>query len=221
MNRTIRERKLTPEEVARNKAARDAIASELGELTERHFERMELAEQLATLLRQLGAARESKGMSVADILKTADEIPLIEDARETIESLKENGYVCGIISESFSVVTTHIANKLGMHFSLASDLEFNRSVATGEVKIPSFFLKNKASVCNHDFCKSNAVIEIADRYGINKQHILAMGNSKNDICMVKNAGTGVAFCADNKTLNKVSDHQILVPKYGLLTSLLF
>lgn len=174
-----------------------------------------------TYIRIKHVAKLLKGMSIADILKTADEIPLIEDAKETIESLKENGYVCGIISESFSVVTTHIANKLGMHFSLASDLEFNKSVTTGEVKIPSFFLKNKKSVCNHDFCKSNAVIEIADRYGIDKQHILAMGNSKNDICMVKNAGTGVAFCADNKKLNKVSDHQILVPKYGLLTSLLF
>jgi glucosyl-3-phosphoglycerate synthase len=98
-----------------------------------------------------------QGLSIKDILKTADEMLLIDDAKQVITQLKQKGYICGIISESYDVVANHIANKLGMHFSLANELEFNKSIAIGEVKIPSFFLKNNNSICNHDYCKSNAV----------------------------------------------------------------
>jgi glucosyl-3-phosphoglycerate synthase len=172
-----------------------------------------------TYLRIKHIAGLLKGLTITDILKTADEIPLLEDAKELIDSLRAKGYVCGIVSESFDVVAQHIANKLGMHFSLANELELHKSVATGEVKIPSFFLKNKNSVCKHDYCKSNAVLEIANRYGIDRKNIMAMGNSKQDVCMIQTAGTGVAVCTDNKKLLQVSDYQMLVPKYSFLFSL--
>jgi phosphoserine phosphatase len=48
-----------------------------------------------------------------------------------------------------------------------------------------------------------------------------MGNGKNDICMVQNAGTGIAFCADNKTLSKVSNYQIFVPRFSGILPLAF
>jgi glucosyl-3-phosphoglycerate synthase len=155
-----------------------------------------------------------QGLSIKDILKTADEMLLIDDAKQVIAQLKQKGYICGIISESYDVVANHIANKLGMHFSLANELEFNKSIAIGEVKIPSFFLKNKNSICNHDYCKSNAVQVLIKKYGIDIKNVLAMGNGKNDICMVQNAGTGIAFCADNKMLSKVSNYQIFVPRFS-------
>ena len=168
--------------------------------------------QIAQLLR---------GITIGDILKVADEIPAIEDAKQVIHQLKSKGYICGIISDSYDVVTNHIANKLGMDFSLGNELEFHKSVATGEVKLPSFFFRNKNSVCNHDYCKSNAVIELIKRYGIELQNVIAIGNGKNDICMIQHAGTGVAFCADNKTLEKVSDHHIRVPSFNGLLALTY
>jgi glucosyl-3-phosphoglycerate synthase len=101
---------------------------------------------------------------------------------------------------------------------LANELEFNKSIAKGEVKIPSFFLKTKNSICNHDYCKSNAVQVLIKKYGIDLSDVLAMGNGKNDICMVQHAGKGVAFCADNKTLGRVSNHEIFVPQFRALLS---
>jgi glucosyl-3-phosphoglycerate synthase len=162
-----------------------------------------------------------KGLSIKDILKTVDDMLLIDDAKQVITALKNKGYICGIISESYDVVANHIANKLGMHFSLANELEFNKSIAIGEVKIPSFFLKNKNSVCNHDYCKSNAVQVLIKKYGIDIKNVLAMGNGKNDICMVQHAGTGIAFCADNKALGKVSNLQIFVPEFGGILSVAY
>jgi glucosyl-3-phosphoglycerate synthase len=161
-----------------------------------------------------------KGLSFADILKTADEIPIIEDAKELIASLKQKGYVCGIVSESFDVVAQHLANKLGMHFSLANELELHKGIATGEVKIPSFFLKSKHSLCNHDYCKSNAVVEITKRYGIELKNVLAIGNGKNDVCMIKHAGTGIAFCPEHKTVERASRFQIYTPQLASLLTMI-
>lgn len=160
-----------------------------------------------------------KGISLADILKTAEDIPLVEDSFEVIRTLKQKGYVCGIISESYDVVANHIANKLGMNFSLGNELVFSKSRATGEVIIPSFFLPGRNSICRHDYCKSHAVVELGRRFGIELKDTIATGNGKNDICMIRNAGIGVAFCTDNKVLEKISDYNILTPEFRELTEL--
>lgn len=155
-----------------------------------------------------------KGISFADIVKTADEIPIVPDSQEVILKLQQKGYVCGIISESFDVVANHIANKLGLDFSLGNELEVRKSIATGEVKIPSFFLRGKHSICNHDYCKSNVLVELSRRYGLPLKQIIATGHGKNDICMIRNAGVGIAFCTENKNLARESDYHIMTPAFS-------
>lgn len=95
-----------------------------------------------------------------------------------------------------------------MDFSIANELEFSNSVLTGEVKIPSVFIKTKESSCNHDFCKSNAMREIANRYKIDVKNIIAIGDSESDICMIKDFGIGIAFCSSNETLSLVASKMI-------------
>lgn len=67
MKRITRDRRLTPEEAAKYRAVREQIAAELPELIERHNERMAALDQLHDLLAQLKAAREAKGLSLADL----------------------------------------------------------------------------------------------------------------------------------------------------------
>lgn len=161
-------------------------------------------------------AKLLKGISLTDILKTADAMSIVHDAAEVINKLQQKGYMCGIISESYDVVSNHIANKLGLNFSLANQLEFSKSRATGEVRIPSFFLPDKYSICNHDYCKTNAVLQMSRQFGFSIKNIIAVGNGKNDICMISNAGTGFSFCTDNKTLEQVSDYNIVSAEFKML-----
>jgi DNA-binding XRE family transcriptional regulator len=63
MKRIQRDRRLTPEEAAKYQAIRAKIAAELPDIVERHHEREELHELLAPLK----AAREAKGLSLADM----------------------------------------------------------------------------------------------------------------------------------------------------------
>jgi DNA-binding XRE family transcriptional regulator len=67
MKRITRDRRLTPEEAARHKAIRDQVAEELPELIARHHQRMATLDQLQQLLMQLKAAREAKGLTLADL----------------------------------------------------------------------------------------------------------------------------------------------------------
>jgi DNA-binding XRE family transcriptional regulator len=67
MKRISRNRRLTPEEAAKYKAVREQIAEELPDLIARHQKRLAALDQLQELLVQLKAAREAKGLSLADL----------------------------------------------------------------------------------------------------------------------------------------------------------
>ena len=67
--RMTRNRRLTPEEAAKYREVREQVAQELPELIARHDERMIALDQLADLVRQLKAAREEKGLSLADMTR--------------------------------------------------------------------------------------------------------------------------------------------------------
>ncbi len=161
-----------------------------------------------------------KGYSIKEILDVVDTIPVIEDTLEVVTELKRDGYVCGIVSDSYDVVTNHLKNKLGMDFSVANELEFSRSVATGEVKLPSYFLRTNESICKHEYCKSNVIRQLSASYGIDVRIITAIGDSDNDICMIRECGTGISFCSGNKYLNLVADHLITVPSFSPLLEIL-
>jgi ribosome-binding protein aMBF1 (putative translation factor) len=67
VKRITRDRRLTPEEAAKYQAVREQVAGELPDLTARHHDRTATLDQLQELLRQLRAAREAKGLSLADL----------------------------------------------------------------------------------------------------------------------------------------------------------
>jgi DNA-binding XRE family transcriptional regulator len=67
LKRIIRDRRLTPEEAAKYRKVREQVAAELPELIARHHERTAALEMLESLLPQLKAAREARGLSLADI----------------------------------------------------------------------------------------------------------------------------------------------------------
>lgn len=64
MKRIIRSQRLTPEEAAKYKAVRAQVEQELPDLIARHHARLD---QLQEVLKQLKAAREAKGLSLADL----------------------------------------------------------------------------------------------------------------------------------------------------------
>ncbi|MCU0362227.1 MAG: HAD-IB family phosphatase [Bacteroidales bacterium] len=153
-------------------------------------------------------ARLLKGLNIKQLVEVVDEIPVTHNFENIIKIFRQNGYIIGIISDSYDCITNHLVNRFDLDFSIANELEFSNSVATGEVKVPSVFIKTNESRCNHDFCKANAMREVALRYNVDIKNVIAIGDNENDICMIKDCGIGIAFCSSNETLNLVADKVI-------------
>lgn len=184
-----------------------------GRFVDTFAQRFDLTEQLTEIrahitdstLRTKAIAKMFKGKHLGELMETIESISLVKDTAAVIKELHEREYIVGIITDSYDFVANHIRHKIGADFSLANELEFSNSVATGEVKIPSFFFHHAKSSCLHTICKSNALDHILLKYEINHGNCIAMGDSENDICMVKKAGFGVAFRSKNEYLKQTAD----------------
>ncbi len=149
-----------------------------------------------------------KGAPISALWKVVDALPLVSDIIDVVASLHKRGYIVGIISDSYDCIVDHVKVKIGADFALAHELEFSQSVATGEVRVPSFFTRTAASRCAHTICKGNVMRAVAEQYGIELKNVIAVGDSEGDLCMVRAAGIGVAFCSKNDLLRAVADQCI-------------
>ena len=165
-----------------------------------------LVQPNSSYIRTQRTARLLEGRSFAELIQVAESIPLIGDAVQVVRELQIRGYVCGIISDGYHSIANHIRNLVGLDFTLGSELEFRKSVATGEVRISSQLLKDQFSRCEHEHCKSNLFQHILHRWGISLADAVAVGEGENDICMVKMAGTGISFNSRARTLDESADH---------------
>jgi len=165
-------------------------------------------------------ARLLKGRTIGDILAVTDEIDITPNLPEIITNLKKQGYIIGIISDSYDCITNHLKNKFGFDFTISNELEFSKSMATGEVKIPSLFLTDDKSQCKHDYCKLNAMLNVCDKYGVDLKNTLVIGDGENDICMLKKAGIGVSFCASSPLVDSVADYVIKSPDFSLVSEII-
>lgn len=164
-----------------------------------------IAQQKNDYARTQRIAQLLEGRTFAELITVLESIPIIGDAVQVVRELHLRGYVCGIISDSYHCITNHVKNMLGLDFTLGNELEFKKSVATGEVKIPSQLLKDRYSNCEHDQCKSNMFLHILNRFGIKRDNSIAVGDGENDICMIKLAGKGISFNSTNQLIDQAAD----------------
>ena len=149
-----------------------------------------------------------KGYTIADILSVIREIPIVNETKKVIEYFKSKGFITGLISDSYRVVTGFMKEQLGLDFALSNELDFINGKASGEIKIPSFFFRHTDSYCNHTICKSHALAHIVQYYQIDIKNCIAVGDSLNDLCMIENAGIGVAYCPTSDILSHKADKVI-------------
>lgn len=160
-----------------------------------------------------------KGKTISELIEIAEKIPVVDGVKEIVSKLKSRGYIVGIISDSYDCITNHLKNNLGMDFSLSNELEFSKSICTGEVKIPSFLFSNQKSICKHSICKTNALLSILSKHNIQIENTIAIGDSINDLCMIKESGLGIAFCSKDELVNHHADVVISTSSFEELIKL--
>ncbi len=160
-----------------------------------------------------------KGKTMDDLLNVAERIEMVDDIKEVVQSLKGKKYIVGIISSSYTLITNYVKQKIGADFSLAYNQEFIEGRASGEVNLPSYFFGSPESVCGHSFCKTNALQYACEKYNVRMENCIAIGDSKDDRCMVGHAGKGIAFCSNDSLLEKIADLSIRKKSFESLLSL--
>ncbi len=158
------------------------------------------------LTKRIGLLLKNKTMD--DLLHVISNMDMAENINEVVKQYKQKGYLVGIISHSYTLITNYVKQKIGADFSLAHQLEFFEGKATGEVNLPSYFFGSPESVCGHSFCKTNALQHVCEKYNVNMKNCIAVGDSRDDRCMLTYAGKGVAFCTTDEMLEKIADSSI-------------
>lgn len=149
-----------------------------------------------------------KGRTMNELLSVISGMKMAENIHEVVQAYKDKGYLVGIISHSYTLITNYVKQQIGADFSVAHQLEFFEGKSTGEVSLPSYFFGSPESFCGHSFCKTNALQHICERYNVKIKNVVAVGDSKDDRCMIAYAGKGIAFCTDDEILGKIADQNI-------------
>jgi len=149
-----------------------------------------------------------KNKTIDDLLHVISNMEMAENIKEVVSHFKAKGYLVGILSHSYSLITNYVKQQIGADFSVAHQLEFFDGKATGEVSLPSYFFGSPESICGHSFCKTNALQYLCEKYNVSLKNCIAVGDSKDDRCMITYAGKGVAFCTTDELLEKIADSSI-------------
>jgi HAD superfamily phosphoserine phosphatase-like hydrolase len=163
------------------------------------------AMQPAERMRQIAAV--FTGVRKETFEKVAREIPLMPDAQETIVALRRAGYRVGIVTDSYNVAAETIRRRVFADFAFSHFMRFKNGKASGKVNLcPAMIHDSGCSV--HDHCKVNVLQYLMERFDLDSEKVLAVGDGENDICMLKAAGCSVAFQPKNRRVKNAAKFHV-------------
>jgi len=191
-------------------ARRFGFEAELKEMMARDIPEYQKTKSIASLL---------KGITVKEITDTLDQIPLSPGVQKTVEELKREGHVLAIISDSYTIVAERLKKRLGFDFAVANKLIVKGGRATGEIEMPLNWPKNRRGCLKHSVCKLNALLSLSEETKIPLERTVAVGDNTADICMLREAGLGIAFNPKTPAVAQSADITIYHDMSQLLTIL--
>lgn len=161
-------------------AVRAGVADEVSALTATAMAGgMDFTESLQARVKLL------EGLPVEEVEAVRDAMVLTPGARTLVRTLKRLGYVVGIVSGGFTMMTDRFVHELGLDFSAANVLEVADGRLTGRVIGEVVDRAGKAA----------ALRRFAEENGVPLAQTVAIGDGANDIDMLRSAGLGIAFNA--------------------------
>ncbi|MCP8304244.1 MAG: HAD-IB family phosphatase [archaeon] len=149
-------------------------------------------------------AKHLAGLEAKEILDTIKKIPLMTGALETIDRIKEKGYRMGVISDSYTIATSYLTERLDMDFHMANELEVQQGIVTGRIFTPLGWEQANCS-CRRSICKRFFLRKFANSMRVSISNCIAIGDSLADWCMLEEAGIGIAFDPKDQDLAKYAD----------------
>jgi HAD superfamily phosphoserine phosphatase-like hydrolase len=144
-------------------------------------------------------AKLLKGMDRSELLRLFREIPLQDHVEHVIKELKNYKIQTAIVTNSYWFFANDLKNRLGIDYVFANKLVTKKNIITGDLILYNKDLKYEFDGCKqHSLCKSYVLDFLSKNLKLRTDEIIAVGDGKIDICMLKNAGIGIAFNASKE-----------------------
>ncbi len=136
-----------------------------------------------------------------------ERVEIMPGARLLVRTMRAQGAHCLLVSGGFTGFAGPVGQEIGFHEVVANRLEVQEGRLTGTVHRPIVGADGKL----------RAMQEAAQRIGVDRDAILAVGDGANDIRMLEAAGLGIAYRA-KPVVDAAADARI---RWNDLTALLY
>ena len=142
---------------------------------------------------------------VAEVL--SNRITINQGAHEALAVMRAHGTHTALVSGGFTIFAKEIAGEVGFHEFHANELLIQNGKFSGKVAEPILGQQAKLDQLNR----------LANEKQISLSDTIAIGDGANDLPMLMNAGTGIAFHAKPS----VAEQAKVVINHGDLSAILF
>lgn len=132
------------------------------------------------------------GLSTDVFLDVAPRMHLSPGAHNVITLLHSRGVRLGVTSGGFIQLVRPLADRLGLDFANANELEVTDAHLTGRVVGDIVDGQQKA----------RDLARMVEEFGVDPELTIAVGDGANDLAMMEAAGLGIAYCAKPVTAQK-------------------
>lgn len=148
-----------------------------------------------------------KGLSEDKLTEALAQTHLNPGAESFVQTMKESGAHCVLVSGGFTVFTQAIAHRVGFHANHGNILGISDGALDGTVKDP--------------ILDKNAKVYFLDLYlkehGLTPDQAVTIGDGANDLPMLKAAGLGIGYHPKLVVANEIDN----VIRHGDLTAALY
>jgi len=170
---------LIQEEVIELLAANAGSLAEVAVVTERAMRgELDFEQSLRARVKTLA------GLDAGVLIEAYDQINLTPGAQELIQHVHKVGGKAAAVSGGFNQLLEPLAQRLGLDYRLANQLEIIDGKLSGEV-IGDIIDKP---------AKATALRAWANELGLELSQTIAVGDGANDLDMLGTAGLGIGFC---------------------------
>jgi phosphoserine phosphatase len=137
-----------------------------------------------------GASRETLRLAAADV-------PLMPGCREVLDGLSARGIAVAVISNGLACVADRFVQEFGVAHALANRVVIDADRLTGELEVRVPYA-----------AKGDLLRKLAERVGVDRGGIAAVGDSPSDVAMFGQARIGIAFGAANAATRAGATHVV-------------
>ncbi len=155
------------------------------------------------------------GLPKSTFERVARDIPLMPGAVETVVALRKAGYLVGVVTDSYRMAAETVRRRVFADFTVSHVMKFRSEKASGRITVAPA-MKHPKGCKEHQICKLNVLRHLLEEVGIGAEKVLVVGDGDNDVCLLRAAGTSVAFQPKSAPVRDAAAHTVEGDLRGVL-----